>query len=137
MILKIFPRNDGTGILDDEMKDGDPLEVFPDSYEASLGVQDKKSYLCLKIPDPPNYEAVAEAFVQADYAPNPNVPEGVVIRRMRKYWLNWRSAFTAEEVAVIEDSSATLTDGELASGGTVTAGVVSGKFDYQDFNRKA
>lgn len=135
MLVKVFPRDDGTGFLDDEMRDGDPLEVHPDSFEGSLGTQEKKSYLIIKIPDPPNLSAVMQAMVRPEYVPGPN-PEENLVRRQRIYRIDWRSRFTAEEIDIIEDANATLPDGALASGGTVSSGVVSGKFTINDFIRK-
>jgi hypothetical protein len=135
MLCQIWVRNEGSGFLDHEARDGDVLLTFLDSFEPSLGTQDKKSFLIVKIPDPPNMQAVRDALVESEFALGPSADE-VVMRRNRKYRINWRGFFTASEIAVIEDSNAMLADGQLSSGGTVTSGVVSGKFTIADFIRK-
>lgn len=135
MLLQILVRDEGSGFLDHEGRDGDPLIVHLDSFEPSLGVQDKKSFLIVKIPDPPNLESVKAALGESEFAQGPSAEE-VVVRRFRKYAVNWRSKFTQDEIDIIEDSNAMLPDGALSSGGTVTSGVVSGKFTVLDFLRK-
>lgn len=135
MILWIWTRNDATGLLDSEYKDGDILLTKPDSFEASIGAQEKKSYLIVKIPDPPNYSAVAEDLVAPEYAPGPT-PDQNVIRRACRYTLDWRTRFTANEIAVIEDATQMLPDGATQTGGSVASGVVSGLFTIDSFRRK-
>lgn len=130
MIVQIWCRNDGTGLLDEEMRDGDVFAVYPDSFESSLGTNDKRSWLCVKIPDPPNVAAIMPALVESEWAPGPT-PDENIIRRARIYKCNWRSKFTSEEIAIIEDALQTLPDGPY-----VTSGVVHGKFTIADFSRK-
>lgn len=135
MLIQVLVRDEGSGFLDHEGRDGDPLQTFLDSFEPNLGTSDKRSFLVIKIPDPPNMVAVRSALGEEEYAPGPSAEE-VVVRRKRKYRINWRGAFTAEEIVIIEDSVAMLPDGQLSSGGTVVSGVVSDKFTIADFIRK-
>lgn len=135
MLLWIWTRNDETGLLDDEFRDGDILQTKPDTFESSIGSQEKKSYLIIKIPDPPNLAKVTSDLVLPEYGVGAS-PDEVVIRRKCRYSLDWRTKFTAAEIATVVDANAMLPDGTLESGGTVTSGVVSGKFVITDFRRK-
>ena len=136
MLLWIWTRNDETGLLDDEFRDGDVLQTKPDSFELSIGTQEKKSFLIVKIPDPPNMAKVEADLVRSEYAPGQTPGDDHVVRRKRLYWLDWRTKFTFLETGQVEDSNTQLPDGTLVSGGTVTSGVVSGKFTISDFRRK-
>lgn len=135
MLIWIWTRNDETGVLDDEFRDGDVFKTKPDTFEASIGGIEKKSWLIVKTPDPPNYAKVESDLERPEYAQGPS-PEQSVIRRKRIYRCDWRSKFTADEIAIIEDATATLPDGDTANGGTVTAGVVAGLFNVGDLVRK-
>jgi hypothetical protein len=136
MLIWIWTRDDETGLLDDEFRDGDIFKTEPDSFEGSIGGIEKKTKLILKVPDPPNYSKVADSLVLSEFAPADSASADPVIRRKRIYRLNWRTHFDAAEIALIESSADTLPDGALDSGGTVTAGVVSDKFVFTDFSRK-
>lgn len=135
MILWIWTRNDATGLLDDEFRDGDIFQTKPDSFEPSIGVQEKKSFLIVKIPDPPNLAVVGEDLVRPEYAAGPS-PDETVIRRQRRYRLDWRAKFNAEEIALVESAASVLPDGATGGGGSVTSGVVSSLFTITDFIRK-
>lgn len=135
MIFWIWTRNDATGLLDDEYREGDVLMTKPDTFEPSIGAQEKKSFLIVKIPDPPNYAKVEADLVVPEYAPGPTPDENVIRRRCR-YRLDWRTRFTEAEIALIESANNMLPDGATASGGTVASGVVSGLFAIGDFVRK-
>lgn len=136
MLLWIWTRNDETGLLDDEFKDGDILQTKPDSFEPSIGGQEKKSYLIVKIPDPPNTAKVMTELVRPEYSPGATPDDEHVIRRKCRFRLDWRTRFTATEIATIVDANAVLADGTTSQGGTVTSGVVSGLFTIADFSRK-
>ena len=136
MLLWVWFRNDETGLLDDEFRDGDVLQTKLDSFEPSIGTQEKKSWLIVKIPDPANIQKFRDDFERAEYSPGPTAESENVVRRKRIYRLPWRNKFSAEEIAVIEDANAMLADGNTASGGTVVSGVVSGLFTVADFVRK-
>lgn len=134
MLVFVWTRNDATGLLDDEFRNNDLYRVEEDTEEPNLGSQEKKSWLVIKVPDPPNKEAVKSQLVEPEYTTG---PISAVVRRKRKYYCDWRSKFSAEEIAIAEDANAQFADGPLPSGGSVTAGVVSGKFTVNDFLRKA
>lgn len=136
MLLWIWTRNDATGLLDDEFRDGDVLQTKPDSFEPSIGTQEKKSFLILKVPDPPNMAVVEQELVRTEYAPGESSSELNVVRRKRIYRLNWRAKFTEDEIALVASANDTLPDGSTANGGTVAAGVVSGLFTIAEFIRK-
>lgn len=136
MILWIWTRNDETGLLDDEFRDGDVMQTKPDSFEPSIGLQEKKSFLILKVTDPPNMAKVQTDLERSEYAPGPTLGDDPVVRRKRIYNLNWRTRFAASEIAVVVDANAMLPDGTTQGGGTVVSGVVSGLFAVGDLSRK-
>lgn len=131
MLVKIWTRNDETGLYDDEFRDGDVDSVYDDSFELSLGTQDKKSWLIIKIPNPPNQSKFQNEITRPEYG----VPDAFgaenIIRRKRIYRLEWRQKFTADEIAIIEDATQNLPDGP-----DVVSGVVYNKFTWTDFARK-
>jgi len=96
MLVWIWTRNDGTGILDDEFRDGDIFMVKEDSFEPSIGEMSKKAYLIAKMPDPPNKAAVMEGLVQEEWEPDSS--GGTRIKRQRKYKINWREKFDARRM---------------------------------------
>lgn len=134
MQILIWTRNDETGLLDDEFRDGDPLQVRDDAF--AFGPQEKKSWLAIKIPDPSLFEKFAADFERSEYSPDPNSEVGSIVRHKRIYRLPWRNKFSANEIATIEDANAMLADGATSGGGTVVSGVVSGLFTVADFVRK-
>jgi hypothetical protein len=131
MIVRIWVRDDETGLLDDEFKDGDVDSTIPDSAEPTIGGQEKKSWLIIKIPDPPNLGKVETDIIKSEFAPAETPGVNNVTRRKRIYRLDWRSKFTAEEIALIEDGNQQLPDGP-----DVVDGVVINKFTIKDFVRK-
>ncbi|MEM8668740.1 MAG: hypothetical protein AAGG48_14565 [Planctomycetota bacterium] len=136
MLLWIWTRNDESGLLDDEFRDGDIFQVKPDSFEQFLGNQDVRSYLIVKVPDPPNFAKFEEQLVEPEYGPGATSGDENVVRRQRKYRLDWRSKFIASEQALIESTSDTLPDGTTSGSGTVANGVVSELFTIADLIRK-
>lgn len=131
----VIVRDNGSGVLDGEYHEGDTLQALPDSEESALGGNDKKSYLIFKVPDPSNMAKVLTALSEPEYQPGPTASQNS-IKRARRYTLDWRSRFTIEEQAIIEDGSQILPDGELSGGGTVVSGVVYGKITFGDVSRK-
>lgn len=136
MLVWLWTRNDETGLLDDEFKDNDVFKTEADSFEASIGTQEKKSWLIVKIPDPPNLQKVRDHLVRTEYQPGATPEAEHVVRNKRLYLSDWRQKFTITEIDTIEDPNQMLPDGPLLSGGTVTSGVVSGKFTITDLRRK-
>ena len=119
MILQIYYRNDGTGILPDEARSGDCLLTYPDTFVP--GDVESKTFLWLKIPDPPNKNAVTAAVTDSEYEADGSGSDRV--KRFRKFYINWAQRFTAAEIALITDP-------------TVAFGVIEGKFTYLDFRQK-
>ncbi len=134
MLIYIWTRDDETGLLDDEFKDGDVKAVKADTDP--IGGLEPKSSLIVKVPDPPNYAKVEVDIQKTDYAAGATPQDAHVVRRKRAYRLDWRSYFTADEIAIIEDGNQALPDGELESGGSVTNGIVENKFVFTDLRRK-
>ena len=131
MLMWIFPRNDETGVLDNEFKDGDVMQVKPDAFLPAIGAQEKKSWLIVQIPDPPNPSNFEAEVLKSEYAPGPTAGDDPVMRRARAYRVNWREKFTAAEIAAIENAAQTLPDGPNVQNGVVVAG-----FSHRDISRK-
>lgn len=128
MKLLIWTRNDETGLLDDEFRDGDVFLVGDDSMP--IGNQEKKSWLAIKIPNPPNMEKVMEEFQRSEYASGRSLGDDPVVRRKRIFTLDWRSKFTASDIERIEKAQG------LPDGNDVVDGIVINKFTIKDFSRK-
>ncbi len=131
MLLWIWTRDDETGVLDDEFRDGDVMMARADTFEPSIGVEEKKSWLIVQVPDPPNMDKVLTSLERSEYAPGAQNGDDPVVRRKRLYALNWRGKFTAAEIALIE-GRAGLPDGQ-----TVVNGIIVGKFTIRDLSRKS
>ena len=136
MIIKVSIRNDETGVLDGERRDGDIMSTKLDSEEGTLGGIEKKTSLFIKIPDPPNIENFRAGIVEPEYGAAASAGEDPPVRHYRKYRIEWRTRFSAQEIALIESVADQLPDGPTASGGDVSLGVVSGLFTYTDIIRK-
>jgi len=136
MLIWVWTRNDQSGILDGEFRDGDIDHAKPDSFEPSIGSQEKLSWLIVKVPDPPNMMAFINALEIPEYAPGPELDDGPPVRRRRVYRLPWRNKLSAAEVAIKEAATSNLPEGATSGGGTVVNGVVSGLFSVSDFVRK-
>lgn len=135
MIAQVYYRDEGSGLLDEEFKDGDVLQIHDDAFVP--GTQGAKSYLFVLLPEVGfDVGKVTDELQRAEYSPGPTLGDENVIRRQRIFRLDWRTKFTADEIAIVEDSGQVLPDGALDSGGTVASGVVSGKFTVADFIRK-
>lgn len=136
MLIWIFTRDDETGLLDGEFRNGDISQTKPDSFEPSIGNIEKRTNLIIKVPDPPNYPAFEQELVEPEYAAGPTTESANVVRRKRKFRIDWQVKFDAAEIALIESANDTLPDGVTSGGGTVTAGVVDGLFTISDIIRK-
>lgn len=124
MLVWIWTRNDAAG-LDGDFFEGDIFKVRPDSFEPSIGDQEKKSWLIVKMPDhPTGFDAAspnASKLVESEYTLGADgLPE---VRKARKYRMDWRAKFTPDEITIIEDANATL-------------GVVYDRFEHRDIARK-
>lgn len=135
MIALLWTRDEASGILDEDSRENDVLKVLLDADEATLGGIEKKSYLAIKIPDPPNIANVMTALVEPEYKVTED-PAETKIRRKRSFFVTWRSKFNADEIAIIEDQTQQFVDGPLVSGGSVVSGVIYDKFTIEDFIRK-
>lgn len=127
MLLWIWYRNDGQG-LDDDFKDGDIDHADYDT--APVGAQEKKSWLIVKVDDPPAgvIDDVIADYKVSEYAPGESFGDEPVTRRKRRWKINWRNQFTAEEIAAIVDPNQEPINS--------VNGIVEGKFTRQDVKRK-
>ncbi len=144
MILMLQPIDEGP--LDTNRKSGDIVAAYDDSWEPSIGGQEKKSWLAVKVPNPthPNGNPFPQAvldqtraqLIAQEYEPGPT-PEANQIRRERKHSIPFfRQKFSGDELIIIGDANQVLPDGTTANGGTVANGVVSGLFAFRDIVRK-
>lgn len=139
MILQLWIRDDETGIIDGENRDGDIEATKLDAEQATIGGIEKKTFLFAKVPDPPAgiISKFRDELDTPEYLPASDTGEKPQIRHKTKYRVDWRKRFTQAEIAIIEDATQTLPDGPTTSGnGTVVAGVVEGLFTLQDILRK-
>lgn len=114
MIVLIQVRDEG--ITDDDLRADDVYAIYPDDYVP--GARELQRWLVVKMPE---YPGNADDFVTSEYAPGPgNEP---VVRRKRKYRVDWKAKLTAEEIASVLDINATVP-------------IVVGKFTPNDFVRK-
>lgn len=135
MRIKVWTRNDESGLLDGEFRDGDPDSTYDDSWIP--GGQEPKSWLIIEVPDPPNLTQYLNASETPPFLQGENLPaDETSVRHKRRYYLDWRAKFDGEEIATIENVTEVLADGSTSQGGTVSGGVVSGLFSHQDFQRK-
>lgn len=136
MIIKVWTRDDETGILDGENRDGDIAQTYLDSFEPSLGNLEKRTSLFIKVPDPPNIQKFRDELIAPEYLPAASPESTPTVKHKTKYRINWRTKFTAQEIALIESVADTLPDGHTNQGGNVTAGVVDSLFTVNDIIRK-
>jgi len=134
MQLVIFTRDDETGVLDGEFRDGDISRVYPDSTD--VGNMTKKTKLVVIVEDPPNFERWQSEMVTPEYLAGATPQDESPMKFKRKYRVDWRAKFTLAEIAIIKDVSQILPDGETDQGGVVVSGVVSNLFTLQDVIRK-
>ena len=134
------------GPLDSNLKVGDIVSVYRDSQEGSIGSSEKAfNKVAVKFPDPTN--AVGGAFpdsyidntlipelMSSEYVPGPSASENQK-RRERSFFVpGVRDRFSPDELETLK--TAALADGDTAFGGTVSSGVVSGLFTFNDAVRK-
>lgn len=129
MILYLWTRNDETGQLDGEFKDGDVYRAEDDSHVP--GTQSLKSWLVIRIPDPPNPSKFMEHMTRSEFGIPETPGDDPTVKRKRIYRVDWRNKFTADEIAIIEDGNQQLPEGE-----NVTNGIVENLFEANDISRK-
>ena len=135
MILVIFPRDDETGILDGEFRDGDISQVHEDTHVP--GGLDVKANLWIRVPDPPNKTKFMEELVKPQYNPPPTSGEPSPVRHKSRWRVEWRQKFTpVTEIPLVEDSNQRLPDGPTTAGGNVVNGIVEDLFTIKDLIRK-
>lgn len=103
-------------ITDDTFKDGDIWQVYPDSWIP--GAMETKRWLVVQIDD---YVGSQEELVAPEYSVGPG--NEAIIRRMRKYRLDYAPRLTPDELIAVKDSQADVP-------------VVVGRFVTRDIVRK-
>ena len=133
MILQIFNRDDETTLLPSELRRGDVFAVHDDAYVPG-GIERKTNFF-IKVPDPPKLNEFTETLVRSRYGvpATPNDEAPVILAREWKleYWL-----FLDPDQVAIVDAVDVLPDGPVEGGGTVTEGVLDGRFTVSDLKYK-
>jgi len=136
MIVQIFNRDDETGLLPSELRRGDVFAVHDDSYVP--GNIERKTFFFVQITDPPKLEEFQEALIRSRYgiAATENEDPPVILAREWKleYWL----FLSPEQIELIDNTNQldVLPDGPIDGGGTVTNGILAGRFSINDFRYK-
>ena len=136
MILQIFNRDDESGLLPSELRRGDVFAVHEDSYVP--GGIERQTSLFVKMPDPPKLAEFQKALVQSRYGQPATIGEDAPVVLAREWKLEYWLSFAPEQVAIIDNEGGldVLPDGALDGGGTVTEGVVEGRFTVNDLRLK-
>lgn len=114
MILMLQTRTEG--VTDDVFKDGDIVRALDDSYVP--GTKELMRFFLVKVPDLQTSFAELES---SEYTVGPmNEP---ILRRMRKYRVDYATKLTAEELASVKDIN-------------VSVPVMEGRFTLEDIIRK-
>ena len=114
MILSVWVRNEG--ITDGEFKDGDIFQAHPDTFVPEGNVL--KRWLCVQTPD---YGGSFDELVAPEYGVGPG--NEAVIRRMRKYRLDYAPKLTPDELTAARDPN-------------VSVPLITGRFTLNDIVRK-
>ncbi len=97
MKLMIWTRDEG--FTDGEFRDGDIFQVWPDSWEP--GAREKERFLVVQTPD---FAGDWNELVASEYTAGPGAEP--VIRRMRKYRLDYAAKLDTDELAAARDPEA-------------------------------
>jgi hypothetical protein len=114
MKLLVWTRDEG--VLDGDFRDGDIFQVHPDEWEP--GTKETQRWLVVQMAD----EGLShDELMASEYATGPgNDP---VVRRMRKYRLDYAPKLSPEELEAAKDRSADVPP-------------IAGRFTVRDIVRK-
>lgn len=114
MFLVLWVKDEG--FTDGEFRDGDIFQVQPDDYVP--GEKTKQRFLIVQVPDFPGDWG---ELVASEYTTGPG--DQPVVRRMRKYRVNYASKLDPDELAAAKDL-------------TTAVEPITGVFDLADIARK-
>jgi len=95
--MKLMLWTKDEGFTDGEFRDGDIFQVWPDEWEP--GNKEKQRFLIVQMPD---YAGDMLELVASEYATGPG--EDPIIRRMRKYRIDYAAKLDPEQLAAAKDS---------------------------------
>lgn len=96
MKLMIWTKDEG--FTDGEFRDGDIFQVWPDDWEP--GNKEKQRFLIVQVPD---FVGDQTELIASEYAPGPGIEP--IVRRMRKYRVDYASKLDPEELALVKDQN--------------------------------
>ena len=134
MLIQIWVRDDESGLLDGESRDGDIQSTKLDTD--SVGGQEKKSFLFVKVADPPNMQAFRDELITPEYLPAASAGTDPQVKHKTKYRVDWRTKFSESEIATVSNATQVLPDGSTSAGGNVVNGIVEDLFVIGDIIRK-
>lgn len=86
------------GFADDQLRDGDVFSVNPDTWEP--GNKEKQRFLVVQVPD---HTGSWDELAAPEYAPGPGAEP--IVRRMRKYRVDYASKLDSETLAQVRDKA--------------------------------
>lgn len=136
MILQIFNRDDESTLLPGELRRGDVFAVHSDSYIP--GGIERKTYFFVKVPDPPKLAEFQAALVRSRYGQPATTGEDPPVVLAREWRLEYWLTMDADQVALIDNTAGlnVLPEGAADGGGTVTEGILDGRFSVNDLRYK-
>lgn len=99
--MKLMLWTKDEGFTDGEFRDGDIFQVQPDEWEP--GAKEKQRFLIVQMPD---FAGDMQELVTSEYAPGPGAEP--IIRRMRKYRVDYAAKLDPEQLAAAKDSQTTV-----------------------------
>ena len=135
MIVFLMPRDDETGVLHGEFRDGD---ISSSKFDTDpIGNQEKKSRLPAHIDVQQGESLFVQKMNQAEYSVD-QFGQPQLKTAARYYIPDWRTRFSSSEIAAIEDSTALIANGPLShgNGAEVIDGIVHGVFTVEDITQK-
>jgi hypothetical protein len=99
--MKLMLWTKDEGFTDGEFRDGDIFQVWPDDWEP--GNKEKQRFLIVQMPD---FAGDQQELVSSEYTTGPG--EEPIIRRMRKYRVDYAAKLDPEQLAAAKDPAQTV-----------------------------
>jgi hypothetical protein len=99
--MKLMLWTKDEGFTDGEFRDGDIFQVYSDEWEP--GAKEKQRFLIVQMPD---FAGDMGELVASEYTTGPG--EEPIVRRMRKYRIDYAAKLDPEELAAAKDTLATV-----------------------------
>lgn len=115
--MKIMVWIGNEGPTDQDMKDGDVWAVYPDTW--TPGIEETKKWLVVQTED---YNGDVLELVRSEYGQGPSPDEPQIVH-MRKYYIDYATKLTPEELLLVRDKNADFP-------------VCVGRFILDDIHRK-